>query len=330
MPIADAFSAIPLAVVALLFIVGGDAALLRRRARAVDSITFLQWNMHGECFISCQSPEDRHCDKSYPACRGNATAFLSELMAGHNKHASSVPDFAGLEQLNDKDFLESGLDSDTWAHFAQLCGGFRGYGVWPFDIAVLFFNKNQWRVVGTGGVPQVALGGCMEKVDGAVVPNYRAFIVQAFERKSDGAKLIVVVSHNPHPELYEDEISALRQAVGKIQNETGIRKVVLVSDTNWNFPQLWAIGKSSQSVMNDIYPDAGEVASTELHTTCCAWQYTAAYDRIIAAGFPNAIDPIETHLPFGDVTPPWVALHMHNPITGKLACSGAGTFEWAG
>lgn len=304
--------------------------LARHGTKAADSIKFLQWNMHGECFRECPSPSHKHCDKFYPACKGNATAFLKELVNGHNEHAPNILDFAGIEQLNDEKFLESGLDADSWAQFTHICGGSRGYGVWPFDSATILYNKREWDVVNTGGSPHAPIGGCMEKVQGSsednsvnpiglsVVGNYRAFIMQAFKRRSDGMQIIVIVSHHPHTLHYADEILGLKRALQEVQQHTGVTKVVLVADTNWNYPRLPFLGRSSESITHDIYPNASGVVSTVLQKTCCAWHFFAAYDRIIAAGFPGAMDPIKTMLPFGNETPMWMALNMHKPITGTL------------
>lgn len=306
------------------------ALLSKRKQQATHEITFVQWNMHGECFVECQDSEDSHCDKSYPACKNNATAYLSGLLRGSSHHISDMPDFAGIEELGDQQFLSDGLDKSNWAHFTHLCGGKEGYGHWPTDTANLFYNTKRWDVLQTGGSPYTALGGCMERVtgpandshtteDSSVDPNYRAFIVQAFKHKSDGTELIVVVAHNPHINRYEQEIQPLRHALEKMQRDTGVKNVVLVADTNWNFPLVPHYGRSSERIIKDIYPDADSIAHTELHPTCCSPTYLAAFDRIIAAGFPGAASPISTILPFADGRPPWVVLNMHDPIAGTLS-----------
>jgi hypothetical protein len=233
--------------------------------------------------------------------------------------------------------LQSGFDGNTWAQFTHVCGGTDGYGVPPFDSATLFYNKKEWDVMNTGGSPQAPIGGCMERVayDEAmhahVLPNesgelnYRAFILQAFKHKRNGTEIIVLVSHHPHiyqSSEYDTAIRHLEEALDRIRHDTGVGKVVVLADTNW--PE----SKPSQSIMNDIYADAHNVVSTELQKTCCQGGvgYFAAYDRIIAAGFPLAMNPIKTSLPFGldsNDAPSWAALNMHSPITGVLSYAGS-------
>ena len=322
-------------------------AVTRRPPRAelapADSIGMLQWNLHGECFLRCRAASDAHCDGRYPACRDGALAFLRALLE------RNAPDFAGVEQLNDEDFLRSGLDPDRWGRSTQLCGGDRGFGLYPFDSATLYHDRAKWSALAVEGVEP---GGCMELVEGAAVgdaapggakgdpqtprapagndtaagataKNYRAYVVRAFSRVAGHERVLVAVSHNPHVLAYEAEIRALKETVALIQAKTGITKLILIADTNVNGPgsRFPGGGRTSQSVMEDIYPGAGEVASTELSDTCCAWTYAHAFDRIMAAGFP-AGSSMATALPFQPTRPDWVALNMHDPILGRLEPGG--------
>lgn len=294
-------------------------------AAATESIRFMQWNLHGECFVQCGNVSDSHCDKQYPACKEGALALVKDLVAGEQQPPL---DFVGVEMLNDEDFLRAGLDPAKWGRFTQLCGGEHGFGVYPFDSATLYYDKARWGVVPVEGV---APGGCMEFVmgnDDTETPaqnlgphanNYRAYMVQAFSHLTSGEKVVVVTSHHPHVFLYHDEIKALKETVAEIQAKTGITKLVLIADTNVNCPgsPFPGGGRASQSVMEDIYPDAGEVVSTKLAVTCCAWTYVHTFDRIIAAGFPAGSSMV-TEFPFKPSRPDWVAVNMHDPVLGTL------------
>jgi len=159
----------------------------------------------------------------------------------------------------------------------------------------------------------------MERVKGGSDPNYRAFVVQAFERKQDGLRVLVVATHNPHVGRYTEEISALAAAVQKTRERFGVKRLILIADTNWEHPDSPFMGRKSQTIMEDLYPGAGPVQSTDLQLTCCAWDYVHAFDRIIAAGFPEQSTSFNTTFPFGSQVPPWVALYMHSPVIGRLS-----------
>lgn len=223
-------------------------------------------------------------------------------------------DFAGVEQLNDEAF-QAGSE---WGNVSNVCGGTNGFGVYPFDIATIFYRRSRWTASG-GPNSTGRQGGCMERVKGASEGNYRAFVVQAFERKTDGLRVVVVAAHDPHIGEYKEEIVPLANAVQATQERTGVKRLILVADTNWEHPYIPLMGKSSHSIMEDIYPGVGHIASTDLHRTCCAYTYVHTYDRIIAAGFPHHSVAFNTTLPFANAVPPWVALNMHSPVMGTLS-----------
>merc|ERR1712179_756698 len=106
--------------------------------------------MHGECFTSCEGNHG-HCDRNYPRCKENSTAYLAHLMEGGAGTPS--PDFAGVEQMAHKEFLESGLPK--WGKSYHTCGGVKGFGIYPFDIAVLYYDKTKWEPL------HDSTGGCM-------------------------------------------------------------------------------------------------------------------------------------------------------------------------
>jgi hypothetical protein len=353
----------------------------------------VQWNVHGECFTACNHSSDKHCDHHYPACKQNATTFVTELLAGTNTESPDVPDFVGLEEWGDTELLSSSLDSDKWSYLSHTCGGNHGEGVWPWDSAFLIYNTKKWEIRKTGNVTQDSLGGCMERVKDAPVnlqvsntihrykrssllatarnasnasnasteanvsssddknstasntsssdeenstalqkakakakneKNYRAFFMQAFKHKTDGTELIAVVAHYPHTYAYESEIGPLKEAINTMQQQTGLKKVIFMMDSNWRFPDIEAsdnaitASKTSASIVEDLNASNEDTVSSEPHHTCCEPKYFATYDRIIATGFPGSVDPVTTYLPFGDTVPSWMAFNMHKPIAGRL------------
>lgn len=216
--------------------------------------------------------------------------------------------------MNDEDFTRSEALGERWAHLSHACGGEQGYGVYPFDLATLFFDRSRWDLAGE------MRSGCMEKVRGAQDANYRSFLVQGFKRKGGDETLLVAVTHNPHGAEYRAEIVPLRSAVDDLLTRTSASKVLLVADTNFNGPGV-ILGRSSEALMRSIHPNADSMVATSLHSTCCAWLYAFAYDRIIAAGFPEAT--LETHLPFGTGHPPFAARNMHDPIVARITYARA-------
>merc|ERR1712183_410989 len=85
-------------------------------------------------------------------------------------------DFVGLEQLGSEDFVNKGLSSDRWGREFHICGGEEGFGRFPFDVAVLFYDRQLWTPVSK------PVGGCMESIMHCHYNNYRAFLIQAFKR----------------------------------------------------------------------------------------------------------------------------------------------------
>jgi len=272
-------------------------------------IGLLQWNIHGECFRHCSNWHDHHCDRQYPRCNREAPAFL------HSELQDESMDFAAVEQLENAEFLMHGMQKDAWGKVQHACGGKRGFGQWPFDIAVLFFNRRRWKELPSG-----RRGGCMEKIWKAPVANYRAYVVQSFQR-TDGSdeKVIVVAAHYPH---HHAGVINLITDIRMLQKESGAHRLILMADTNR--PGDY----SSVAIMHQIYPAADGVSSATLHHTCCFPHFHFMVDRIIAAGFPGAKHPMETRLPFrahwGSHSPPWAAINMHDPVRGHLAywCDG--------
>eukprot|EP00930_Biecheleria_cincta_P015137 TRINITY_DN12736_c0_g1_i2.p1 TRINITY_DN12736_c0_g1~~TRINITY_DN12736_c0_g1_i2.p1 ORF type:complete len:379 (+),score=34.95 TRINITY_DN12736_c0_g1_i2:60-1196(+) len=286
----------------------------------VRRMHFLQWNIHSECFLSCNTTaKPGWCDPAFPRCKNSAEAQLRQMMeSGGNGMAA--PDFAGVEQLVDSEFISSGLSAPAaWGHVTQSCGGEKGEGIYPFDRATLFYRKSRWAVKQLpDGTPFVSKGGCMETVRNVSVPNYRAFVMQAFQHRDSNLSVIVVVSHHPHVEQkgYEKKTQLLHDALSEMRRQSGIDSVVLIADTNQ------PSSSSGESIIREIYTDAGSISSTEIRTTCCYPLYIYPYDRIVAAGFPGSAPLMKTVLPFGDEAhhspPPWVAMNMHDPVLGEL------------
>lgn len=291
-----------------------------------DAIGFLQWNMHGECFQPCNvtaASEYPYCDRAYPRCRDGATGFVKQQLEAKGEESL---DFIGLEQFANAEFLES--HDQQWAHITKNCGGTKGYGVYPFDSATLFYRATRWEVKQVNGAPVEPVSGCMESVVHENVNNYRAFVANAFKEKNSGFEVIVAVAHYPHEAKYPEEITMFQDALADLITRAGVSRFVLIADTN----QV----RDSRLVLEDVYPRADSVLSTELHETCCYPDYYHAYDRIILADFPNG--SLHTALPFKDVLhhqlPEWVNIDMHDPVIGYLRAedghSGAKTLAAAG
>lgn len=276
--------------------------LWRAKSTATTEIQLLQWNLHGECFQECDSHNQGHCDRNYPACKTHSEAFLNEMMAG--EHApGGIPDFAGVEQLGDRDYLESGLP-----HFGRaihICGGEHGFGRYPFDVAVLFFNKEKWQPISRSE------GGCMEHVWGSKVNNYRAYVMQTFAHKEHpDLKTVVVVAHYSHAVWGLPE---MKHELQMMHLKTGVAQTILLADTNRE------CGTSSWNIMQALYPQAEEVATATLHRTCCVPHFQHCYDRIIAAQFEGAKGFLPTFLPLPEyVVQEWSAPNQHHPIKSKL------------
>lgn len=285
----------------------------------VRRMRFLQWNIHAECFLSCNSTAKRgFCDPAFPRCKNNAEAQLQQLLES-GKSGIAELDFAGVEQLVDSGFI-SGLSAPTvWGHVTQSCGGDNGEGVYPFDRATLFYRKSRWAVKQLpDGSAFVSKGGCMETVRKANATNYRAFVMQAFQHRDINLSVAVVVSHHPHVEDagYGGKIRVLRDALSEMRQQSGIDSVVLIADTN--HPS----SSSGENIIRELYTDAENISSTTIHKTCCYPLYNFPYDRIVAAGFPGNAPVMNTSLLFGDEAnhspPSWAAMNMHDPVVGEF------------
>lgn len=301
------------------------------RQASARRIGFLQWNLHAECFLPCNATAKRgNCDPAFPRCKNNAEALLQQLLETGASGKLEI-DFAGVEQLVDHEFIRSSPLSSVWGQITHSCGGSKGEGMYPFDRATLFYRKSQWAIKHLPGGD--SKGGCMETVWKAAIPNYRAFVMQAFQHRDTNLSVIVVVSHHPHVVQYAKEIRGLRDSLSAMREESGVDSVVLIADTNQ------PSSASGEKILRDIYPDAKNVSSTEIHKTCCYPVYNYPYDRIVAAGFTGNAQLMKTVLPFGDEAhhrpPPWVAFNMHDPVLGELSLddqeqhSGAGFFASA-
>eukprot|EP00406_Dinophysis_acuminata_P081787 CAMPEP_0179247130 /NCGR_PEP_ID=MMETSP0797-20121207/19449_1 /TAXON_ID=47934 /ORGANISM="Dinophysis acuminata, Strain DAEP01" /LENGTH=318 /DNA_ID=CAMNT_0020954737 /DNA_START=56 /DNA_END=1012 /DNA_ORIENTATION=+ len=271
----------------------------------------LQWNIHGECFNPCEKGHGTHCDRAYPKCKMNATAFLKHLME------KSSPDFAAIEQLEDAEFLDHGMPPDRWGQFRTQCGGDYGFGKYPFDVAVLYYDKTKWEPLGG---KDNTYGGCMERVWHASENNYRAYVMRAFQRRENPQdQMIVVGAHYSHA-VYG--LDMLRMSLKVVRESSGVQKVLMLADTNRER------SISSDRIMRTIYPETASVVSAEALTTCCFPRFQHAYDRIIAANFPGGTGFIHTSLPFGfHNAPAWSAFNMHDPIAGSFTytcCAAAG------
>lgn len=286
----------------------------------VRRMSFLQWNIHAECFLSCNATAKRgFCDPAFPRCKNSAEAQLQQLLESGSGGVAEL-DFAGVEQLVDGEFISSGLSAPAvWGHVTQSCGGERGEGIYPFDRATLFYRKSRWVVKQLpDGADFVSKGGCMETVGKANATNYRAFVMQAFQHRDTNLRVIVVVSHYPHVEAagYGTKIKVLRGALSEMRQQSGIDSVVLIADTNQ------PSSSSGESIIRELYTDAENISRTETHKTCCYPLYYHPYDRIVAAGFPGSVPLMKTVLPFGDEAnhslPPWVAKNMHDPVVGEF------------
>ena len=185
----------------------------------MNILSFLQWNIHNECFLSCQETKvPGHCDSSYPRCRDKAVAQLKNMLG----EGDGALDFAGIEQLASEELTENGIDAD-WGQLYHTCGGEHGFGAAPFDIATLLYRKSRWEVKQMGGTYLQPFSGCMERSGGGEGPtNYRVFLGQAFVHKRTGFEIIVVVAHFPHIKSYQREIQALSSALSSFRVTSGI------------------------------------------------------------------------------------------------------------
>eukprot|EP00435_Cladocopium_sp_Y103_P030922 s682_g7.t1 len=265
-----------------------------------QSLKVLQWNLHSECFLSCNSTKKPpHCDAHYPSCQQNATSLLRRLLAD--------VDFAGLEQLSDPSFFDQ-VDSNELGHLQHQCGGSKGYGMYPFDVATIVFST-RWAVKETAGHP-LAMSGCMDKVNESSKENdYRAYVGQVFVHKETGLELLVLVAHFPHERKYEAGVEMMAADLAQLKERAKVDQVLLLADTNQR--------KSNSEIIHDLDPAARKVLGSDVHLTCCYPAYFFQYDRIISSNV-ESIGSQATALPFGNESahhvPDWATLHMHDPV----------------
>merc|ERR1712032_88062 len=84
------------------------------------------------------------------------------------------------------------MSDKRWGRLFHKCGGEDGFGRFPFDVAVLFYNRQRWTPIAKPA------GGCMERILHFDYNNYRAFLIQAFERNGTDDKVVVAVAHYSH------------------------------------------------------------------------------------------------------------------------------------
>ncbi|CAE7218747.1 unnamed protein product [Symbiodinium natans] len=295
-------------------------SFLKNRDLPLNVLSFLQWNIHNECFLSCQETKlPGHCDASYPHCKENATEQLRSMLTEGN----GALDFAGVEQMADEQLATNQVDVE-WGQIYHTCGGENGFGAAPFDIAMLLYRKSKWEVKQVNGTFLQPFGGCMERADGGEGPtNYRAFLGQAFVHKHSRFEVLVVVAHFPHIKRYSEEILRLSAALTSFRASSGVNQVVLIADTNRE--------RTAGEIMADIYPNVTGVVGSAQQKTCCYPIYLHAFDRVIAGGFPAKEASMKTIFPFGTEgghqPPAWATVNMHDPIIvefslGKLSVGG--------
>ena len=196
-------------------------SFLKNRDLPLNVLSFLQWNIHNECFLSCQETKlPGHCDASYPHCKENATEQLRSMLTEGN----GALDFAGVEQMADEQLATNQVDVE-WGQIYHTCGGENGFGAAPFDIAMLLYRKSKWEVKQVNGTFLQPFGGCMERADGGEGPtNYRAFLGQAFVHKHSRFEVLVVVAHFPHIKRYSEEILRLSAALTSFRASSGVNQ----------------------------------------------------------------------------------------------------------
>jgi len=299
-----------------------SGSFLNSRDLPLNVLSFLQWNIHSECFLSCQDTKiPGHCDKAYPQCKQNATEQLKGMLG----EGDGALDFAGIEQLADEELTNNGVD-EAWGGLHHTCGGENGFGAMPFDSAMLLYRKSRWKVKEVNGTALQPFSGCMERVNTAGevegATNYRAFLGQAFVHLHTRFEVVVVVAHFPHQKKYLEEIRGLSAALTSFRAASGINQVVLIADTNQP--------KSAAEIMADIYPDVRGVVGSTQQKTCCYPIYLHPFDRIIAGGFVAKEAYMNTIFPFGTERshqpPKWATINMHDPVIAEFALGGGRSF----
>lgn len=283
-------------------------------------LNLLQWNPHWQCF---NKPDSRDCRSNVPRLLGRRLVSLDV-------------DFANIVELN-----ISWTPPSPWKSIGAECSP---SNLDCFDQETLIYNSERWA-------PSEALSasakGCIQDVPH---PN-RPYIVQEFVGRGDGAeqRVLVIGAHYSHC----GSLGSLPGAVRRVMDATGVRRVVLLADTNRyarNFNQEssrmceqtsssgWsppcggglqcppaAICNTSAELLSQLLPgrrrDDKMVLSTDLQPTCCkAWVgFQFPFDRIIA-NFGHAMNTTLLDSP----TPAWAASEFHRALFGRLALDGIG------
>merc|ERR1712187_529217 len=187
---------------------------------------------------------------------------------------------------------------------------------------MLLYNSDRWITKGSSSM------GCLgadsmnhfsrEALNGtAWDETRRPYITQAFKHRNRSLEVIVVAAHFPHRAEYARNMWKLKHAVLEMVNSTGIRNVILISDTN----QPQGAANSSQILKDIGAPVTGIVKSTGLFKSCCFPGFsTSGYDRIIA-NFGSSMEDV--HPWSKNNVSSWGQRNMHLPVQGSLQLSSA-------
>lgn len=168
-----------------------------------NQINLLQWNTHYECFVKNKND----------CCTKPLISYLNKMIPR--------TDFANISMFEKTGYTPpSGYTTiDQFsAKPAFECGQ---------DITTLIYNSKKWKAVS-------------KPIYGCLVPNDRAFIVQRFENKTTGYKVVIIGAHFSHPAQGQSYPSDSTAMISKTLQEHGISDesdhIILLADTNDNFP----------------------------------------------------------------------------------------------
>lgn len=280
-----------------------------------SALNLLQWNPHWQCFNLPQ----------YGECRSQVPRLLEQRLT------SLDVDFANIVELN--------ISWDPPAHWRTIRTMCSPSNLHCFDQVTLIYNSAKW-------VPseesEGSAKGCIQSVPH---PN-RPYIIQHFRARQGTEQVIVVGAHYSHC----NSIGSLQSATDRIMNSTGVRRLVLLADTNRYAPNFnqdssnlceqavadftpacaetcpgAAICNTSKELLVQLtgqYFD-GKVLSTELQPSCCSNNWVGfkfPFDRIIA----NFGLSMKTTL-LDDPDPVWVSREFHKAVFGVLSVDWNGT-----
>jgi len=288
-----------------------------KRAACVRYVNALQFSPHAECYARSFDPA-RH---SPTRCSLTAQAKIDELLSGQSHHM----DFANIIYSNG----QYRPPAPAWRMLGTRCP------LWgpPYsgDDVMLLYNQQFWTPFGSPGK------GCMGAQWDNRAHRYeenlrRPWLLQAFQHKSAGVKVIVAAVHFPHTAEYKANVWQLRDAVRSMVIKHDTPNVLLIADTNMN---RW---KSSAEIMHDIGASSAydTVKSTQLFASCCMHPASrpeardfgiVGFDRVVAnfgtrmnSNFPLAAqDAVK-----------WGKQNMHLPVIGSLAISGPSEADCTG